>query len=113
MSLPAPEPIFLVQDNCPAHKANIADQWFRDHPECVRPFWPAKSPDLNPIEHLWGIMVSEWEEWNERSAANLRRHCQSVCENLRRNQCMLEALLRSMPRRIAAVREANGLNVKY
>ena len=51
MALPAPEPIFLVQDNSPLHKFRVVDAWFNDHPEFVRLIWPARSPDLNPIEH--------------------------------------------------------------
>ena len=41
--------------------------WFRDHQEFTVIEWPSRSPDLNPIENLCGIMVNEWTDRNERT----------------------------------------------
>ncbi len=41
------------QDLAPAHSAKATSTWFKDHGIPVLS-WPANSPDLIPIENLWG-----------------------------------------------------------
>lgn len=108
-ALPAAGQILLVQDNSPVHKARIVTDWFSRHREFERLFWPARSPDFNPIEDIWATMANEWVNANERTSRDLLRHCRAVWESIRtRNVPMCENLVRSIPRRIAECAEAEG-----
>jgi hypothetical protein len=43
------------------------DEWFEDNDGLIqRLWWPVKSPDLYPIENLWGQMVNRWNDMGFR-----------------------------------------------
>jgi len=52
---------YFQQDGAPAHRANTTIDFLAQHSITVIPQedWPPYSPDLSPIENLWGIMADK------------------------------------------------------
>jgi len=75
------------------------------------PYWPAQSPDLNPIENLWSILDHNVRDRRPQNKAELFRVLQDGWNALDRD--LLRRLVDSMPRRIQAVLDNNGWPTKY
>ena len=53
-------PAILMHDNARPHVARIFRQILNRNNVNVLP-WPAVSPDMNPIEHIWDYLVERFE----------------------------------------------------
>ncbi len=58
-------------DLAPAHTAKSSKSWLNDHGVGVLD-WPANSPDLNPIENLWGIVKRKMRNKRPKNADELK-----------------------------------------
>ena len=106
------EDIIFQQDNDPKHKCKKAQSWFADHDFQVLS-WPAQSPDLNPIEHLWDHLKRKLEGYERAPTGILElwERVQVEWEKIESEVC--QNLIESMPRRVAAVLKAKGGHIKY
>jgi transposase len=104
-------PIFQ-QDNCRCHVARSTLQWLQDRNIQVMP-WPAYSPDLNPIENLWGVLVRRIYEGGKQfnTIEELKTDIVRCWNEIEKN--MLENLSNSMPKRVCKVIHAHGDSIEY
>lgn len=108
-----PEGDFIFQqDNCPVHTAHRVTEWFQSHNINVLE-WPSLSPDLNPIENMWGMLVKRIQNQRlhyqnrEELLAAIRTAWNDLPQDYFRNLCL------SMPNRLNKVVEVNGEVIKY
>ncbi len=71
----------------------------------------SNSPDLNPIENLWGIVKKKMRNKRPKNADELKATVKETWASIPPQQC--HKLITSMPRRIEAVIKAKGAPTKY
>ncbi|KAI0998322.1 hypothetical protein K3495_g9870 [Podosphaera aphanis] len=103
----------FMHDNAPVHKAPPARDYLIAHE--IQPIsWPAYSPDLNPIENVWGMMklyiqnvYPEFERGRQRSKAETRRITLEAWYNCT-TEDKLRSLILSMSKRCEEVVKVQG-----
>ena len=102
----------LMHDNARPHVARVCRQYLEDEGiDTIE--WPSRSPDLNPIEHLWDIMFR-----SIRCRQVAPQTLQELTDALRQTwedipQDTIRRLIRSMPRRCQACIQARGGHTIY
>ena len=104
--------ITFQQDNDPKHKSKQADKWLKNHKFKIMK-WPAQSPDLNPIEHLWWYLKQRLDEYENSPSSQheLWERCEVEWEKIPKEVC--QNLIAGMPKRVAAVLRAKRGHTKY
>ncbi|RVE42718.1 hypothetical protein evm_012630 [Chilo suppressalis] len=106
-------PVFaFFQYNPSIDRARVVQDWFNRRYEVKSFSWPSRSPDLNPIEHLWDIIAIRWDSKNEPTKAAVIAHCEEIWDSFRGTDICQE-LVESMPKRCAAIIEARGASTEF
>ncbi|XP_061630713.1 43 kDa receptor-associated protein of the synapse isoform X2 [Phyllopteryx taeniolatus] len=88
------------QDLAPARTARSTKTLFDAHAITVLD-WPANSPDLNPIENLWGIIKRKMRGTRPKNKEELTASIKEIWASITPRQS--RRLIASMPQRIQAV----------
>ena len=107
-----PSDVIFQQDNDPKDTCKKVKEWL-DVQEFRTMVWPAQSPDLNPIEHLWGHLKRRLAGYEQppKGIQELWRRIEEEWGKIPAEVC--QGLIESMPRRIEAVLKAKGGYTKY
>ena len=101
-----------MDDNVRPHHAHVTNAYL-EHETIVHLDWPARSLDLNPIEHTWDILQRgiSARPVQPRTLQELKDAL--VVEWRLIPQKRIHALITSMHRRCRAVIDARGRHTRY
>lgn len=111
------EELVFQHDNDPKHTAKITQAYLKSQNITVTEgtllYWPAQSPDLNPIEHMWTYLKRRLSKYPTRPKSCQELWTRIIAEWYSIPKEFCRGLIESMPRRLAAVQRAKGRNTKY
>jgi len=102
----------LQHDNAPVHTAKKIKELL-DFNNCQLLKWPALSPDLNPIENVWGYIKKQLKESISATSSieDVKNKTIDLWNNI--SQKMLISVVVSMRARLRQVIEKQGESTKY
>lgn len=113
-NFPEQEEYLFMHDNSAVHTSNFTKNWLLRQPEIVCIDWPPRSPDLNPIEHMWAFMVQEWEMRREDKVQEvLQAHVLEMWQHYIRNPRQCSRLVSNMQERLQGVIDNGGDYTRY
>jgi transposase len=113
----AKEDFVYQHDNDPKHTAKVTQAYLEQIHMTEREgrllYWPAQSPDLNPIEHMWAYLKFQLSKYDTRPSS-----CEELWKRISAEWYKIPVefrrdLIRSMSRRLMAVHRAKGKHTKY
>ena len=106
------ENTIFMQDNASIHRSNSTMAWLENHNIPVLQ-WPTRSPDMNPIENMWGeltrLVYANGKQY--QNVLELQNGINSALGKIDINY--INKLYKLLPRRMEAVIQAEGAITSY
>ena len=110
-TVPSLSKAILMHDNARPHVARICRQFLNRNNVNVLP-WPAVSPDMNPIEHIWDYLGRKVRAGGK--VHNLRDLENALIQEWNNiPNVVIRRYVRSMRRRLAASINSRGGHTRY
>jgi len=102
--------IRFQQDKASPHKSDVTRDWFDQNDFSADEIldWPAQSPDLNPIEHVWYQLKRRLDNYMTKPTTKeeLANRISVEWDKITQKECLRN--IDSMPNRIEAIIKSNG-----
>ena len=100
-------------DSAPYHTSKHTVEWLKKNKIDFIPKieWPACSPDINPIENLWGTIQSRIIAKNPKNIATLKRMASLVWNALSEQE--ISKYITSLTKRYADIIKSKGEQTKH
>ena len=110
----ADELVILQQDHCPVHTSAIVKRYLEDN-NINSLDWPSISPDINPIENLWGHVKKQLAKRSDiTNSVRLLQVVKEIWNDYNGDhRYVLENCIQSMPQRCHKLLLSHGGSIKY
>ena len=103
--------MLFQDDNATCHRHQNVENWMLEK-GINRIFWPAQSPDLDPVENFWSFLKMKIKKYSPNSKKELIMVAERVWENEIPIE-LVQNLVKSMEKRLIALKEAKGKHINY
>ncbi|CAK9818969.1 Transposable element Tc1 transposase [Anthophora quadrimaculata] len=102
---------FILQmDNDPKHVCKVAQKYYNENNIHLLS-WPAQSPDLKPIEHLWDHLDRNVPEHGRNNKNLIQRALLKARSETEQNT--IKKLIQSVPKGLQEVINNRGYQISY
>jgi transposase len=105
-----PAKVFFQQDGATSHTSKASVEFIKQNINLIEN-WPSNSPDLSPIENLWGIIKHALQEKEVSSLEELKIIL--IDEWNKIDMAVINSLIESMPKRMELCLENEGKQIGH
>lgn len=103
----------FMQDNAGIHTSHETMEYIRTHEINLLNNWPAKSPDMNPIENVWSKLVQNWNPDAPMNRENILNQAKEQWHACIGDTDYISNLYGSMPARFDEIIQNDGHPCSY